>query len=246
MSRPRIIPAIGVLFLSFLLLFLLAACSEKLSMQTGLTAQDLYSMGQQHQAAKQHGKAIEAYKSLLERFPNSPLAGKSQLALANTQMDNKDDLEAEVAFDDFLRLYPADDNVPYALFRKGELLARQVPDPGRDQTKTLEAIKALTMSREKSPGGPFAGKAAARIAELRDRLAEHENRVVSHYLGRKQYVSAEVRARRALSEYPEAAPARSIMSSLAIALEKQEKKGEAAEVRRILAEKYPPPKGKKP
>ena len=52
--------------------------------------------------------------------------------------------EAEVAFDDFLRLYPASDNVSYALSRKGDLLSRQVRDPARDQTKTLEAVKAFT------------------------------------------------------------------------------------------------------
>ncbi len=242
MFRPRPVSAIVIL----LLLFFLPACSEKLVKRTELTAQDLYSLGQRHQAEKKHTDAIEAYKALLERFPNSPLAGKAQLSLANAQMDNKDDLEAEVAFDDFLRLYPADDNVAYALYRKGELLARQVPDPGRDQTKTAEAIRAFTMSREKNPGSPFAGKAAARIAELRNRLAEHENRVVAHYLGRKQYLSAEVRARRALSEYPDTAAAPSLMSSLAQALEKQGKKEEAAEVRKVMAEKFPSQKGKKP
>ena len=242
MFRPRPVSAIVILFL----LFLLPSCSEKLVRQTDLTAQDLYSLGQRHQAEKKYSDAIGAYKALLERFPNSPLAGKAQLALANAQMDNKDDLDAEIAFDDFLRLYPADDNVAYALYRKGELLARQVPDPGRDQSKTVEAIRALTMSQEKNPGSPFAGKVAAKIMELRNRLAEHQNRVVTHYLGRKQYLSAEVRAKRALSEFPEAAAVPSLMSSLAQALEKQGKKEEAAQVRKVMEEKFPSQKGKRP
>jgi len=242
MLRPRLFPAIGIL----LLLSLFPACSEKLAKQTGLTAQDLFARGQQKQVARKYKDAIEAYQLLLDRFPNSPLAGKAQLALANAKMDSKEDLEAEVAFDDFLRLYPADDNVPYALYRKGELLARQVADPGRDQSKTAEAIKALTLSREKSPTGPYAGKAASRIAELRNRLAEHENRVVSHYLGRKRYVSAEARARRALSEYPETAAVPSLLSSLAAALEKQGKKEEAAAIRKTLSEKFPSLGKKKP
>ncbi len=242
MFRPRIFPVLGVL----LLIFLLPACSGKLAKQTGLTAQDLFTMGQAKQAAKKYKDAIEAYQVLLDRFPNSPLAGKAQLALANTKMDAKEDLEAEVAFDDFLRLYPADDNVPYALYRKGELLARQAADPGRDQNKTAEAIKALTLSREKSPSGPYAAKAASRIAELRNRLAEHEKRVVAHYIGRKNYVSAEARARRALSEYPETAVAPFLMSSLAEALEKQGKKEEGAQIRKTLAEKFPSQGKKKP
>jgi len=242
MLRLRNFPAIGVL----LLFSLLPACSGKLAKQTGLTAPDLFTRGQQKFAAKNYGDAIEAFQLLLERFPNSPLAAKAQLGLADARMNNKDDVEAEVAFDDFLRLYPADDNVPYAFYRKGELLARQAPDPGRDQTKTLEAVNAFTQVLEKSPKGPYSPIAAVKIAELRNRLAEHEKRVVSHYLGRKHYAGAEARARRALSEYPETTAARSLLSFLAEALEKQGKKAEAAETRKNLAEKFPAPGEKKP
>jgi outer membrane protein assembly factor BamD len=242
MRRMRPFPVIGAVCL----MALLFACSEKLAKQTGLAAPDLFARGQQKFAAKQYGDAIEAFQLLLERFPTSPFAAKAQLGLADARMNNKDDVEAEVAFDDFLRLYPADDNVPYAFYRKGELLARQVPDAGRDQTKTFEAVKAFTQVLEKSPKGPYAKVAAARIAELRNRLAEHEKRVVSHYLGRKHYASAEARARRALSEYPDTAAVPSLLSSLAEALEKQGKKAEAAETRKSLAEKFPAPGGKKP
>jgi outer membrane protein assembly factor BamD len=224
----------------------LFACSGKLAKQKGLTAPDLFARGEQKFAAKKYDDAIEAFQLLLERFPTSPLAAKAQLGLADARMNNKNDVEAEAAFDDFLRLYPADDKVPYALYRKGEVLARQAPDPGRDQTKTLEAVKAFAQALEKSPGGPYAPAAAARIASLKSRLAEHEKRVVSHYLGRKHYESAEARARRALSMYPEAAAAPQLLSLLAEALDKQGKKAEAAEVRKSLAEKFPAPGGRTP
>ena len=242
MLRQRRLPAIGVL----LLLFLLPACTPKLAKQTGLAAPELLARGQQNLASKKYGKAIEAFQVLLERFPNSPLASKAQLGLADARMNNKDNVEAEVAFDDFLRLYPGDDNVPYAFYRKGELLARQARDPGRDQTKTLEAIKAFRGVLEKDPKGPYAAAAAVKIAGLRNRLAEHEKRVIAHYLGRKRYVSAEARSRRALSEYPETSAVPSLLSSLADALRKQGKNEEAAEVRKSLAEKFPAPRGKQP
>jgi outer membrane assembly lipoprotein YfiO len=242
MLRQRLLPAIGVLFL----LFLLPACAPKLAKQTGLVAPELLARGQQNLASKKYGKAIEAFQVLLERFPTSPLASKAQLGLADARMNNKDNVEAEVAFDDFLRLYPADDNVPYALYRKGELLSRQASDPGRDQTKTVEAINAFTRMLEKDPKGPYASVAAVKIAVLRNRLAEHDKQVISHYLGRKRYSSAEARARRALLEYPESAAVPSFLSFLAEALEKQGKKEEAAETRKSLVEKFPAPGGKKP
>ena len=242
MLRQRRFPAIGVL----LLIFLLPACSPKLAKQTDLTAPDLHARGQQYLASKKYEKAIEAFQVLLERFPNSPLASKAQLGLADARMNNKDNVEAEVSFDDFLRLYPADDNVPYAFYRKGDLLLRQASDPGRDQSKTLEAIKAFKGVLEKDPKGPYAAAAVVKIAALRNRLAEHEKRVIAHYSGRKRYVSAETRSRRALLEYPDTSAVPAYLTFLAEALEKQGKKEEAAETRKSLAEKFPAPGGKKP
>lgn len=217
----------------------LLSCSEKLSKQSGLSAQDLFSRGQQKMAKKKYDSAIEHFQVLLERFPTSPLAPRAQLALADAHMENKDDVEAEVGYDDFLRLYPASDNVPYALYQKGELLFRQRGKPGRDQTKTVEAIRTFRLLLEKSPSDPHAAAAARRIAELRNLLAEHEVAVVSHYLARKKYESAEARARRAVADYTDTTSLPTLMSLLAQALDRQGKKEEAAEVRKSLREKFP-------
>ncbi len=221
------------------LLLLLAACSEKLAKQKGLTDADLLGRGEQFLARKKYGSAIEHFQVLLERFPTSPLAARAQLLLADARMAHDDDIEAEAAFDDFLRLYPASDNVPYALFRKGELLTRQVRDPGRDQTKTQEAVKTFEQLREKDPAGPYAARAAERIRELRARLAAHEERIVSHYIKRRQFDSAEARVRKALAEYPDTKETPRLMSLLAQVLERQGRTEDAAAVRRSLDEKFP-------
>lgn len=243
MLLPRHFLSIGAV--SLLAIFI-ASCSDKLAKQTGLTAQDLFSRGEQKYKAGKFEGAAEAYRLLLTRFPNSPLAPKAQLALAESHMRNKEEVEAEVAYDEFIRLYPADDNIPYALYRKGEALARQARPPGRDQTKTLEAVKAFTLAREKNPKGPYAEKSSAMIGNLRNRLAEHESLVVSHYLRRKHYDSAETRSRRALKEYPDTAVAPSLVSLLATALEKQNRKEEAAEIRKGQVGKNPAAEGGKP
>src|SRR4030067_828390 len=154
--------------------FLIPSCSGKLSKQTGLTDTAMFSRGQQKLAKKSYSSAIEHFQVLLERFPTSPLAPKTQLALADARMENGDNVEAEVAFDDFLRLYPASDNVPYALFRKGELLFRQGSKPGRDPTTTLQASRTYKLLLEKNPSGPYAETAARRLGDLRNRLAENE------------------------------------------------------------------------
>lgn len=238
--RKAPLPAVAAALLGAVLgSLVLASCSEKLAKRKGLTDKDFFALGQQMTAKKKYADAVEPYQLLLERFPNSPLAPAAQLALADARMEGKENVDAESAYDDFLRLYPANDNVPYALFRKGELLFRQIGAPGRDQTRTNEALRTFTLLVEKHPASAFVPKARGRIAELGNRLAENEESVVVHYLRRKEYVSAEARARRALADYPAAAAAPRILSELAVALEKQGKKEEAAQARKNLAEKFP-------
>jgi len=234
MRRTRSL--LAILFAAAFLI--VVSCSEKLAKQPGLTDSVLFSRGQQQLAKKKYDSAIEHFQILLERFPTSPLAPRAQLALADARMENKDDVEAEVAYDDFLRLYPANDNVPYALLRKGELLSRDVRKPGRDQTKTIEAIRTYKLLLGKTPSGPNAEIAAKRMSELRNRLAEHEVQVVSHYLKRRKYDSAEARARRAVIDYSDTGALPSLLSLLSEALEREGKKEEATEVRKSLRENF--------
>ena len=228
-----------------LILLFSSGCSEKLSRQSGLTDAGLFARGQKQAEQKKYKAASESFQVLLERFPTSPLAARAQFGLASSRMANKDEIEAEVAFDDFLRLYPADPKVPDALFMKGALLSRQVLPPGRDQGKTLEAVKAYTLFLEREPASPRAQQASGKIRELRNRLALHEASVVNHFLSRKRFDSAEARARRAVAAYPDVPAAPTLLSLLAQALEKQGKREEAETFRKTLAEKYPERGGKK-
>jgi outer membrane protein assembly factor BamD len=232
-------------WVALLLLLLSTGCSEKLSRQAGLTDADLLARGEKQAERKKYGDASEAFQVLLERFPSSPLAPRAQFGLASSRMANKEEIEAEVAFDDFLRLYPADPKIPDALFLKATLLSRQVLPPGRDQGKTLEAIKAYTLFLEREPASPRSLEASGKLRELRNRLALHEATVVNHFLSRKRYDSAEARARRAVAAYPDVTAAPTLLSLLGKALEKQGKRDEAETIRKTLAEKYPEHGGKK-
>lgn len=220
-------------------MLLASGCSEKLARQKGLSDADLLARGQQSADRKKYESAVEAFQLLIERYPNSPLAPRAQFSLASCRASMKEYLEAEVAYDDFLRLYPADPKVPDALYMKGDLLHRQIQAVGRSQDKTREAIEAYKLFLRKEPDSPRSAAAVARIKEMRGHLVTHEEAVISHLLSRKLYESAEVRARRVIGEYPDAAPTPKLLSLLAEALEKQGKKDEASEVEKARDEKFP-------
>ena len=229
-----------------LILLFSSGCSEKLSRQTGLSDADLFARGQKQAERKKYGAASEAFQVLLERFPTSPLAARAQFGLASSRMANKEEIEAEVAFDDFLRLYPADPKVPDALLMKGDLLAGQALSPGRDQGKTREAIKTYTLFLEREPGTPRARGVSGKVLELRNRLALHEANVVKYFLARKMHDSAEARARWAVAAYHDVPAATTLLALLVQALEKQGKGAEAVTFRKTLAEKHTGHGGKKP
>src|SRR5512134_4142853 len=98
--------------LVLLLLLLPSGCSSKLSRQTNLGAADLLAIGERNAEQKKYSRAAEAYRLLIERYPTSPLAARAQFELALNLMKDGSDTEAEVAFDDFLRLYPSDAKAP--------------------------------------------------------------------------------------------------------------------------------------
>ena len=234
------LPALALCFL-----LMSPGCSAKLSKQTHLGAAELLAIGEKKAEQKKYSDAAEAFQLLIERYPTSPLAARAQFGLAQNRMLDGSDAEAEVAFDDFLRLYPADAKVPDALFLKGELLARQVLAPERDQTKTREAVKAYSLFLEKEPSTPRAAEATRKVRDLRNRLARHEVAVVSNYMSRKLYESAAARARRALAEFPDVPSTPALMALLAEALEKEGLKDDAAEAKKVLAEKFPGYEGEK-
>jgi len=241
MRRTRFFLATGAV----LILLFSSGCSEKLSRQAGLTDAELFARGQTQAERKRYGAAAEAFKVLLERFPTSPLAARAQIGLATNRMANKQEIEAEVAFDDFLRLYPADPKVPDALSMKGDVLSRQVLAPGRDQGKTREAIKTYTLFLEREPGTPRAREVSGKILSLRNRLALHEGEVVKHFLKRKRYDSAEARARWAVAAYSDVPAAPTLLTLLVQSLEKQGKRDDAEVIRKTLAEKSTERGGKK-
>jgi outer membrane protein assembly factor BamD len=241
MRRTRFFLAAG----AALILLFSSGCSDKLSKQTGLTDADLFARGQKYAEQKKYKPASEAFQLLIERFPTSLLAARAQFGLATNRMANREEIEAEVAFDDFLRLYPADPKIPDALLMKGNLLARQVLSPGRDQGKTREAIKAYTLFLEREPGTPRAREISGKILELRNRLALHEASVVKYFLTRKMYDSAEARARWAVAAYRDVPVVTTLLTQLVQALEKQGKRAEAETFRKMLAEKYTEHGGKK-
>jgi outer membrane protein assembly factor BamD len=223
----------------------LSGCAERITRDTKLSDRELAAAGEARLEKKAYRDASDHFRALLEKYPASPLAERAQKLLAESLESDGRPEEAEEAWNDFLRLHPGSADVPYALYRKGLVVAQLAPGAGRDPSRTREALALLQRVSREHPSSPWAPKAAERAARLREELAGREADVAEHYLNRKNWSAAEVRAGRAARDYADTAVLPRLLSLLARARDGQGKKAEAEAVRKEIRERFPSYEGER-
>ncbi len=113
--------------------------------------------------------------------------------------------DAEFDFQAVLRDHPAEEWASRAYFALGELYAVQARRVGRDQTMTKRALGQFNSFIARYPDSPLREDAEERIAELRDRKAEHLYKICSFYLRRGQPDAFDVYHSVLMDEYGETA-----------------------------------------
>jgi outer membrane assembly lipoprotein YfiO len=118
---------------------------------------------------------------------------------------------ARAAADRFIRLYPDNPNLDYALYMKGmayysqdsRILGRWLPtDPSkRDPGKARDSFADFAQLVSLYPNSEYAGDSRSRMIYLRNMLANYEIVVSQFYIQRQAYLSALNRARYVIENY---------------------------------------------
>ncbi len=190
---------IPLLFALFSLLLPLACSSKKLGQ--GKTDKELFSQGELSLEREDYQDSITFFKGLINRFPSSPYLEKAYFDLARAQYLNEENVNAQVGFDDFIRLYPDSKLVPRALLLKGKVLELDVEKPGRDQSSTLSAMKVYSELVQKYPSTPEGKEGEKRYVILRGHMARNELVIGMYYYKDKKYTSAKIRLERAFRDF---------------------------------------------
>ena len=155
------------------------------------------------------GKHANARKYLAHAFeiePNS-VSGREALLLVADSLylqGGRDNLvQAEAKYRDFLNRFPTSERAPYVQLQIGNALAGRVERPDRDQSVTLQAVTAFEELMRLYPTSEEAQTAQAKIAELRERLAEHEFLVAFFYYRYGLPNATANRLQTLLAAYPE-------------------------------------------
>lgn len=168
------------------------------------TPEQLAWEGMEAMRAKKYGKALEAFQKIKERYPYSKYAVLAELKIGDAHFYKKNYEEAALAYEEFVRLHPRNEVVPYVLYQLGMSQYLISPSMDRDQDQTHKAMETFHRLMELYPGTEYAAKAKVQILECEKRIAAHEFRIGRMYYRMGKYRAAQQRLTRLQEEYPQA------------------------------------------
>lgn len=159
-------------------------------------AESMYKEGKYNNSA-------ELFQQLKDRYPYSRFALLADLRVGDAYYKAERYEEAVLAYDDFIRLHPKNEAVPYALYQMGMVYFDQMLTPDRDPTFARKAMETFQRLIKLYPRNEWAAKAQPRLQESIRRLAGHDMVVGTFYLNTGKYRAAASRFKRVLTQYPD-------------------------------------------
>ncbi len=161
-------------------------------------AEKAYNRGMQERKDKNYLEAVRYLEYVRNNFPYSQFAGLSELAIADMSFERDDWSSAAAQYQDFVKSHPSHPKADYAAFRAG--LARWEDKPSdlwclppsaeKDQAPLRSALDALQRFVLSYPKSEYVPRARDLIADIRERLAKHEQYVVDFYWKRNAWKGA--------------------------------------------------------
>lgn len=204
------------LSLPLILMLLLSACSifgdkEEVKAEESWGVERIYAEAKAALDIADYRTAIQYYEQLEARFPFGEYAQQALLESAYAHYKNDDPETAIATIDRFMRVYPLNENIDYALYLRGlvsfnkdvGILEKYIPrdESQRDPASAEDALEDFNTLIKRYPQSKYAEDAAQRIVYLRNRLAQHEINVAKYYMRRTSYLAAANRARYVIENY---------------------------------------------
>jgi outer membrane protein assembly factor BamD len=166
------------------------------------TPEGLYKRGAEQYQEGRYKKAVESFQRMKDQFPLHPLATDAEIGIADSLFSDKNYIEAEMAYKDFIGMRPTNENVPYAMYQLGMSHYKDMGDIDRDQTETIKALMEFERLIARFPGSKFSVLAERHVLECRRRLAEKEFYIGNFYFTQGKYKAALGRFETIARDYP--------------------------------------------
>ena len=173
------------------------------SQKQDLTASELMEKGEEKLSKGYFGAASEAFQMVKDRYPYSRYAVTAELKMADAlyQSGNYDD--AFFAYDDFERLHPKNQHIPYVIYQKGMSYFQQITTYDRDQSYTQKAKEEFERLIKRFPRDNYANLARKNLRKCLIYLSEYELYVGHFYFKMGAYRAALDRFTYIIKNYPD-------------------------------------------
>ncbi len=145
--------------------------------------------------------AMEVFQDVKNYYPESPFATRAEIKIADAHFFLAEYEEAIVVYEEFRKLHPYHEDIPYILFQIGQSYYKQIPSPDRDPTPARKALSNFQYLVENYPPSIFTDAAQERIQICRRNLAEHEFLIGRFYYKKRNYRGAVARFEEIVMNY---------------------------------------------
>jgi len=163
---------------------------------------DLFAQANREFENRDFVMAAQFYDKLLEQYPFSDNAETARLRIAHAYYLGGEYEKAIAAFNDFERLHPTSEALPFVEYSVGMAYLDQARPLDRDKAATENAKLQFERVQSRYENSLYGRLAAFRIAQCNEFLAGHELMVGEYYasIGKKE--AALSRYRYLVEQYP--------------------------------------------
>jgi outer membrane protein assembly factor BamD len=190
-----------ILLVSFVAIYSFSGCSTKNKQEK--SAQELANDGVEYFEDEDYTKAIESFERLRDWYPFSKLAILAEFKIAESYYLLEEYDEAIYAYEEFERLHPRNEAIPYIAYQVGICYFEQIDTIDRDQSSTQKALNQFRNVKKRFPDSEYAKKSEEKITACIKSLAGHELYVARFYFKAKHYKGALARYESVISNYPD-------------------------------------------
>ena len=165
------------------------------------TPEGLYQQGLERYQKKDYSDAIKLFQQVKEEYPLSALAIMAEMGIADAYFSDKEYLDADLAYEEFLNLHPTNENLPYVMYQIGMCHFNEITTIDRDQSETFKALKAFERLMARFPDSKFFSMAEKRVGDCKKLLGEQEFYVGQFYFNIKEYPAALRRFEKIVRDY---------------------------------------------
>jgi outer membrane protein assembly factor BamD len=195
-----------LLFIIFIVLFFIQ-CGKKdteLSPEVSSSDEALFQLGMKY-IKKDPEKARLYLRQVIDSFPKSHFAQQAKLAIGDSyfyQGDEGSMILAASEYREFISLYPYSPYAAKAQYQIAMTYYKKMLKPGRDQTKTYQALEEFKKVVANYPYSEEAKLAQEKIKECEERLAEHIYQIAEFYYKTHAYKASVSRCKEIIDNYP--------------------------------------------